>query len=112
MTVLSENATHFSQGRLPGSHVSQPECNGHRVELVIAERQRQPVSRDQSFDSALASYHEHRKAEIGANKTSVGILSEDLKSEGPAASSQIQNICRLPGRHLAPDATSPKRVHS
>jgi hypothetical protein len=57
--------------------------------LVLAERQRQPVSRDQSFDSPLASYNEHRKAEIGPNNTSVSILSEDLKSKSPAASCQI-----------------------
>jgi hypothetical protein len=112
MTVLSKNAVHFSQSRLPGSHVSQPECNGDRIELVLAERQRQPVRRDQPFDSPLASYNEHRQAEVGANKTSVGILSEDLKSKSPAASCQIQNVCRPPGGDLAPDATPPKRVHS
>lgn len=80
MSAWAENAVHFAEGIGPGSHVSEAEGDGERVEGMVGEGEVEGVGDDGILESFASCLFEHGFAEVGTGD--VGGWEGGLDGEG------------------------------
>src|SRR5579862_402759 len=102
-----QHAAELAYRERPGTHVSQPEGDGHGIKGRVGERQKEAVRGDEVRQALGAGSREHRMTKIRADDSRVWKMAAQRQSQVAAAGGDVQDYPGIPGAKNGGGAPAP-----